>query len=126
MNQIILLKKIRWIQKKIINKFYLSIEDEKANKSYLYDLIGDDQNEIIDDLGNEINIFVNFRPPFYRLPGCRSLNQDILKNLLKNRNSIQTSELKLWGYNQPTIVIYQIMMLKLMIIIMKIVRITMN
>ena len=46
----------------LMNKFYLSIEDEKANKSYLYDLIGDDQNEIIDDLGNEVNIFVNFDP----------------------------------------------------------------
>ena len=44
----------------LINKFYLSIEDEIANKSYLYDLIGDDNNEIIDDLGNEINIFVYF------------------------------------------------------------------
>lgn len=40
----------------LINKFYLSIEEEKTNKLYLYDLIRDDKIEFIDDLGNELNI----------------------------------------------------------------------
>ena len=43
----------------VINKYYLSTEEEKTNKSYLYDLIGEDKNEIIDDLRNEINISDN-------------------------------------------------------------------
>ena len=33
---------------------------KKQINYYLYDLIGDDKNEIIDDLGNEIDIFVYF------------------------------------------------------------------
>ena len=33
----------------LINKFFLLIEEEKTNKSYLYDLIRDDKIKIIDD-----------------------------------------------------------------------------
>lgn len=37
-----------------MDKFDLSLEEEKINHLFLYDLIGEDKLEIIDDLGNEL------------------------------------------------------------------------
>ena len=38
----------------LMDKFDLSLEEEKINHLFLYDLIGEDKLEIIDDLGNEL------------------------------------------------------------------------
>ena len=48
-----------FIQAGLINKYYLSKDEENIQNSYLYYLIDLNKNEIIDDLGDEINISDN-------------------------------------------------------------------
>ena len=43
----------------IINNHYLSNEEENINNNYLYDIFGFNNLDIIDDLGEELNINSN-------------------------------------------------------------------
>ena len=43
----------------IINNHYLSNEEENINNNYLYDIFGFNNLDIIDDLGEELNINAN-------------------------------------------------------------------
>lgn len=43
----------------IINNHYLSYEEENINNNYLYDVFGFSKLDILDDLGEEMNIDVN-------------------------------------------------------------------
>ena len=43
----------------IISNHYLSNEEENINNNYLYDIFGFNNLDIIDDLGEELNINAN-------------------------------------------------------------------
>ena len=40
----------------IINNHYLSKEEKRIQKEYIFDLIGNNKQEIIDDLGSQLNV----------------------------------------------------------------------
>ena len=59
----------------IIGNAYFSIEEEKINKGYLYDIIGQDTSFIIDDLGKEL-----------------SLNDDDIENMMNNEEEEENDD----------------------------------
>ena len=59
----------------IIGNAYFSIEEEKINKGYLYDIIDQDTSFIIDDLGKEL-----------------SLNDDDIENMMNNEEEEENND----------------------------------